>query len=82
MKSSFKDEDWSGLSKEQIYKQIVAELEEQQCKREGHQWSPVLICQNCGETFEFTTTAEAVKECKFSCIELSNNNNNNKKKKS
>jgi len=48
---SFLDEDWTGLTHRQIWSQIVAEEEEQQCKAEGHQYYPVFICRNCGETF-------------------------------
>lgn len=45
---SFTDEDWTGFTKEQIYRQIVAELEEKQCKEEGHQWVPAYYCSVCG----------------------------------
>jgi hypothetical protein len=45
---SFMDEDWTGLTHRQIYSQIIAELEEQQCKEKGHQWVPAFYCQTCG----------------------------------
>lgn len=55
---SFMDEDWTELTHEQIWREIVAELEERQCREEGHQWYPVFICRNCGETFD-------IEECKI-----------------
>lgn len=48
MTKSFVDEDWTGLTRRQIWSQIVAELEEQQCKEEGHQWVPAYYCSVCG----------------------------------
>jgi hypothetical protein len=49
---SFLDEDWTGLSKRQICSSIVNEFEEQECKKQRHQWHPVFIYQHCGETFD------------------------------
>jgi hypothetical protein len=46
--NSFVDEDWSGLTHKQIYSQIVAELEEEQCRKEGHEWTPTYYCRTCG----------------------------------
>jgi hypothetical protein len=45
--SSFMDEDWTGLTKDNIRRQIVAELEEQQCMEEGHKWVSAFHCRNC-----------------------------------
>lgn len=49
---SFIDEDWTGLSKRQIWSSIVSEEEEEQCAEDGHRWYPVFICLTCGESFE------------------------------
>lgn len=46
------DEDWTGLTHKQIWSSIVSELEEQQCKEDGHSFYPVFICRTCGESFE------------------------------
>lgn len=44
----FIDEDWTGLTHQQIYSQIRSELEEQQCNEEGHKWIPAYYCSVCG----------------------------------
>jgi hypothetical protein len=45
---SFIDKDWTGLDHRQIWNAIRAELEEQQCKEDGHKWVPVYYCRACG----------------------------------
>lgn len=48
MNRSFMDEEWTGLSKRQIWSSILAEEEEQQCRTEGHKWVPAFYCSVCG----------------------------------
>jgi hypothetical protein len=50
--SSFIDEDWTGLTHRQIRTQIISELEERQCKADGHKWTQATYCSNCGGIFE------------------------------
>jgi rubrerythrin len=58
----FIDEDWTGLTHQQIYSQIRSELEEQQCKEDGHKWYPVFICRTCGESFELEECSKVTKK--------------------
>lgn len=59
---SFMDEDGTGLTHQQIYREIVSELEEQQCKEDGHKWYPVFICRTCGESFEISDECKVTKK--------------------
>jgi hypothetical protein len=52
MKSSFVDDDWMGLTHQQIYSQIVAELEEEECEGKGHEWRTHIYCWRCDSDFQ------------------------------
>jgi ribosomal protein L37E len=50
--TSFMDEDWTGLTKSQIKSRILFELEEEECKAEGHLLTVAIYCRRCGEYFD------------------------------
>jgi hypothetical protein len=52
MKSSFVDDNWNGLTHQQIYSQIVAELEADECETKGHEWKTHIYCFRCGDDFQ------------------------------
>jgi hypothetical protein len=64
--TSFKDEDWTNLSKEKIKSKIISEFKEQKeieaakeayqeqlrCNNGKHVWMYSVFCDRCGEYFE------------------------------